>query len=131
MDVRDVDVKRFLEKNPDFPIDYFVSLKIDSTKLNWKNYNLNLARANSWDSIPKYPIHTRMTRFYCNISQKDFDSLNNTKSYDQIIIRVKPGWSRKKMDKVADQQWKEYLGAFRKEDKIYLLDFKTHLFTSI
>lgn len=110
-----------LEKDfPDFTLENFIQKSKASIKLDWRNYNLQKARIYSYDSIPKFYSYSRYTIFVpYNIKKQQLDSLNKAKNHNQIYVRARTYWSRKKIEKKQTKAWRVYEKSVKYEDKTY------------
>ncbi|RYJ43800.1 hypothetical protein [Flavobacterium beibuense] len=111
----------FFEENPDFNPDEFITKTAIAKKINWKDYNIEKAAISSYQDVPKYSKRFKVqTIVSYDTSQRVVDSLENTKAYNEIIIKREKGWSEERIEEEAKKKWEEweqeYDKSIRKED---------------
>lgn len=122
-------LKKFVKDNPDFNLSEFLSASSDLEKIDWHNYKLNGVHLYSYNDIPKFATHFRLTTVIPHkISKYELDSLNHTKKYNEVIVPVKKWWSEKRIEKEVEKKWNERDENTILENKKYFI-FSTPIFS--
>lgn len=123
-------LEKFIKKHPDFKLSEFLSASNNLEKINWHNYKIDGAHLYSYNDIPKFATHLRLTTIISyEISKFELDSLNHTKKYNEIIVPVKRWWSQKRIDREVNKKWDERNDNTILENKKYFI-FSTPIFSS-
>src|SRR5690606_677707 len=80
----------------------------------------------SYQEVPKYSKRFKIqTIVSYDTSQRIVDSLENTKAYNEIIIKREKGWSEKRLEEEVKRRWEEweqeYDKSIRKEDTSFYI----------
>lgn len=112
------DKRELLSKYLDFPIDLIINPKIDSTKRNWTNYNLNKAKVNS-EYICKEIVKNQSILFRAK-NQKEYDSIVSKNLPNLIAIIINPKWSERKINSKIKKAYELHQPTIQKiENKVY------------
>lgn len=115
------ELESLVQQHPDFPASYFIQqVKLDTTRISWRDYHLRNARVYSYAQIPRFPLGTRITRIMpFRASKAERDIIVGTKEYNEIFVPVKARWSKKRIQRKCKKAWARYDKSVRKENKVY------------
>lgn len=114
----DLDFDNIIDKN-----------KTNKEILNWKNFKIEKARLYDFANIPEYHSYNQYSYLVpYNTPQNKFDSLVNNRKKNQLIIRYKKTWSKKRIEKETNKAWEIYNANIVKENKTYY-QFSTPYFS--
>lgn len=102
-------------KIPFFRKDDFVNSK---TEIDWNDYNLEKAHTFSDNKIPKFK--SALYEYILvdkKIGQEKFDSIISNKKYNQIVVKINPGWSEDKKVKECHKELKKQEDRVEKENR--------------
>lgn len=115
-------LEKFIKDNPDFKLAEFLSASNDLEKFDWHNYKINRAHLYSYNNIPRFATHSRLSTIISyKISKYELDSLSHTKKYNEVIVPVKKWWSKKRIEQEVEAKWNERNNSTILENKKYFI----------
>lgn len=117
----DDELEYFKKEYPNFDFNDIIATNRGKKEvLSWKNFKIEKARLYDFANIPEYYSYTQHSYLIpYNIPKNKFDSLVKNKMKNQLIIRYKKNWSKKRIEKVTDKAWKKHNNNITRENKTY------------